>query len=111
MSGAPNQSLKHPNAYVYELIAASTSSMSLDKQPFEGQVRTELDSHANMVVLGSNVLILNTTMRTAKVKPFSPDYKALPDVPIVDAALLYMCGYTGDKCILICFNALSIPTM
>src|SRR5687768_5805580 len=85
--------------------------MSVDVQPFDGPVRTELDSHANMVVLGSNVLILSTTLRTAMVRPFTPDYEALPDVPIVDAALLYECSFTGRKCILICFNALSIPTM
>src|SRR5688500_17325408 len=64
-----------------------------------------------MVVLGCNVLILNTTLRTAWVKPFSPEYEALLDVPIVDAALLYKCQYTGDQYILICMNALSVPTM
>ena len=93
ISRTTNQSLEQPNAYVNGLIAASTSGMSLDKQTYDVPVRTELDSHANMVVLGSNVLVLNTMMRTAKVRPFTPDYKALPDVPIVDAALLYECSF------------------
>ena len=73
--------------------------------------RTELDSHANMVVLGQGALILNNTGKTAEVSAFTPEVDALNGVPLVDAAVLYLCLYTGKKHILVFFNALHVPKM
>ena len=37
--------------------------------------RTELDSHANMPVIGRNAYILSKIVETVDVAPFTPDYK------------------------------------
>ena len=73
--------------------------------------RTELDSHANMVVVGNNCLIIEWSGRTAVVNPFTPDYDALPEVPIVDAAVMYECPTSGKESILLVRNALHVPAM
>lgn len=39
--------------------------------------RTDLDDHANMVVLGRKCYIVDLLGRTAEVHPFSPDHEAL----------------------------------
>ena len=48
--------------------------------------------------------------RTAKVNPFTPDYKSM-QVPIVDAAVQYECPYSGMLHVLIIRNALHVPSM
>ena len=48
--------------------------------------------------------------RTAKVNPFTPDYKSM-QVPIVNAAVQYECPYSGTLHVLIIRNALHIPSM
>ena len=53
---------------------------------------TELDSHANMVVVGKHCHILAKTGRQVDVNPFTPTYKALK-APIVDTAIQYDCPY------------------
>ena len=64
-----------------------------------------------MVVVGRNAHILGETGRTANVFLFTTAYSALQDVPIVDAAIAYDCSFTGKNYVLICQNALSIPSM
>ncbi len=73
--------------------------------------RTELDSHANMVVVGNNCLVIEWSGRTANVNPFTSDYEALPEVPIVDAAVMYECPISGKEHILLVRNALHVPAM
>ena len=50
--------------------------------------RTELDSHANMLVVGKNAYVLADTGKTVDVTPFTPDYKSMC-IPLVDAAIQY----------------------
>ena len=57
--------------------------------------RTELDSHANMPVIGKNAYILSKIGETVDVAPFTPDYKPI-SVELVDAALKYECPYIGE---------------
>jgi hypothetical protein len=45
--------------------------------------RSELDYHANMIVVGSNCFVLSDTGRTASVNPYNPEYAA-KSIPIVD---------------------------
>ena len=61
--------------------------------------RTELDSHANMPVVGKNADALAETGRTCDVSAFTPDYEPMK-VPIVDAAVQYECPYQGTVYIL-----------
>ena len=72
--------------------------------------RTELDSHANMPVVGRHAYILSDTEKTATVSPYTPDYETR-EIPIVDAAVLYSCPYTGSDYILVIRNALFVPAM
>jgi hypothetical protein len=74
------------------------------------QSRTELDSHANMPVVGKNAFVLAETGRTCEVSAFTPDYEPMK-VKIVDAALLYECPYQGTVHILVIRNCLHVPTM
>ena len=71
--------------------------------------RTELDSHANMVVLGGNAFIFESTNRHCNVQPFDPSIGVASKVPIVDGAVAYECPYTGETYILLFRNALHVP--
>ena len=74
--------------------------------------RTELDSHANMVVLGKNCFVFdNVHGRTCEVAPYDPSMGTTKMVPVVDAALAYDCPYTHRSYLLIVRNALYVPTM
>ena len=72
--------------------------------------RTELDSHANMPVVGRNAYVISDTGRIADVNPFTPDYESM-QIPIVDAAVRYDCLFTGHTYILVIRNALLVPSM
>ena len=72
--------------------------------------RTELDSHANMPVVGRNVAVIAYTGRDADVSAFSPDYKPMK-IKIVDAAMQYDCEYTNESYLLVIRNALHVPSM
>ena len=72
--------------------------------------RTNLDSHANMPVVGRNVFIISNTGRVVEVAPFTPDYQPM-QIPIVDAAIQYDCPYDGVGRILVIRNALHVPSM
>ena len=72
--------------------------------------RTELDSHANMPVVGKNCYVLAETGKSADVSPYTPDYDAMK-VPIVDAAVRYDCKFTGQSYALVIRNALYVPAM
>ena len=72
--------------------------------------RTELDSHANMPVIGRNAYILSKIGETVDVAPFTPDYKPI-HVELVDAALKYDCSYSGKVKILIIRRKLYAPSM
>ena len=72
--------------------------------------RTELDSHANMPVVGANAYILAETGKRVDVSPFTPDYKPIT-APLVDAALQYDCPYDGKSYVLVLRNSLHVPSM
>lgn len=85
-----------PNAYLVDAIISALKVQSKR----EGDVvvydlqrniisKTELDSHANMVVLGKRAFIFKSTWRTYNVKPFSSDLGMMENVPIVDGAIVY----------------------
>ena len=72
--------------------------------------RTDLDSHANMPVVGRGALVLVEHNRTCEVSPYSPDYEP-KKVPLVDAAVRYDCPFDGRVYILLIQNALYVPSM
>ena len=81
-----------------------------DNEGEESMSRMDLDSHANMAVVGRHAYILLDMGRTAEVSLFMPDYKSM-QVPIINAAVQYEYPYSGMLHVLIIRNALHIPSM
>ena len=71
---------------------------------------TELDSHANMPVVGKHAYIIAETGKKVDVSPFMPDYQPLM-VPLVDAMVRYKNPYSRKSYILVLWNALYVPLM
>ena len=66
---------------------------------------TELDSHANMVVLGKDCMIFDDTGLTCTVNAFTKSAGKIERVPIVDAALAYDCPHLAKTFVLLFWNA------
>ena len=63
------------NNHLYLAIAAAnTNTMNTDEGP-NIESRTDLDSHANMPVIGGGAYILAKHNRVCKVSPDTPDYE------------------------------------
>ena len=93
-----------PKAHIGAIDVGSTETGETDS-------RSELDSHANMVVVGKHAFILQTSTRMAEVNPFSTECGTLEKVPIVDAIVAYDCPYSMKTYLLVVLNALYIPSM
>ena len=93
------------NDYIASMV--KTDMYDTD-ETLDNDSRTELDSHANMVVVGRNSVILNDTGRTASVNPFTLVYEAL-NIKIVDAAVTYTCPYVNKTYLLVIKNVLYVP--
>ena len=98
------------NDKVYNLIMVASAETSVSANDMMADTtneptRTELDSHANMPVVGKNAYILAETGKTVDVSPFTPDYQAM-EVPLVDAAIKYESPCDGKSYILVIRNAL-----
>ena len=87
----------------------SDETMDDNETSFDGP-RTDLDSHANMPVVGRNSYVIERLERTVDVKPFSNDYKAMT-AELVHAAVRYESPYNGKTYILVIRNAIYVPTM
>ena len=100
------------NSHVLKIIrGAISASHSLVEGEIPADGRTDLDSHANMCVLGRQAVAISESGRYAEVNAFSPDIEALQRVPIVDAGIAYDCPYSMQTYILVVCNALHIPSM
>jgi hypothetical protein len=101
-------------ANIYSLLATAMVSdidaVDAPSKEAEESSRTELDSHANMLVIDQHAYVISDTGRIADVNPFTPDYNSM-QVPIVDAALQYHCPYDGQSYILVIRNELHVPSM
>ena len=71
---------------------------------------TELDSHANMPVVGKHAYIIAETSKKVDVSLFTPDYQPLT-VPLVDTTVRYDNPYNGKSYILVLRNELYVPLM
>ena len=94
------------NSHIYHKIVAS---MEVDIET-DVQSRTELDSHANMPVVGREALVVEQSGRTVEVSPFTPDYKPIK-VEVVNAIIQYDSPLDGKEYILVIQNALQVPSM
>jgi hypothetical protein len=68
-------------------------------------VQCELDSHDDTCVAGPNFHIDEYTGEECDVTPYSPDYKPMTNIPIVNASTAFTNDETGEAVIL-CFNQL-----
>ena len=109
MDEQPDHQLKSEPLQISQALYSiiSTANMSIDPMC---ESRTDLDSHANMPVVGSNSKIIRRAGKEVNVSPFTPDYNPIT-LPVVDAAVLYQCPYTGKEYVLIIMNALHVPAM
>ena len=55
---------------------------------------SQLDSHANMCVMGKHCHIISDSGLTADVSPFSDEVGSMLKVPIVDTLIVFECPYT-----------------
>ena len=99
-----------PGGRLRTTIAAVVASLDRQDDMRDNEARTELDSHANMPVVGRNAYILSETGKMVDVSPFTPDYQSMA-VQVVDAAIQYDDPYDGQSYILVIRNALSVPSM
>lgn len=66
-----------------------------------GYGRMEMDTHADTCVLGINFVILEYSGRVCDVYPYSQDYEAIKDIPIVRGATAVQDQDTGETYILV----------
>jgi len=94
------------------IVCEANVSRESDYPPFS---TAELDSHANVVVLGKHCTILNYTQQTMKVRSFSDATGSVPSVPVVDAMVAFDDPYAdnedGRTYFLVFYNAVYIPDM
>ena len=72
------------SSHMYHKIVAS---MQVDIET-DGQSRTELDSHANMPVVGREALVVEQSRKMVEVCPFTADYKPIK-VEVVNVIIQY----------------------
>ena len=99
---------EHTTAKIFATNATNEEDEHLEE---EEDSRTELDSHANMVVVGRNAVVIQESGDTVDVRPFSPDYQALKKMQVVDAAVKYTCPYSLTEYCLILRNCVHVPSM
>ena len=66
----------------------------------------ELDTHADTTVLGSNCVILSYTGKECEVSPYSSQYEAVWDVPVVMGATVWTNVMDGTAYLLIFHESL-----
>ena len=98
------------NDRIYSILSTVSEEMRMNEMEMHVELRTELDSHANMPVVGKHAYIIAETGKKVDVSPFTPDYKLLT-VPLVDATVKYDYPYNGKTYILVLCNALYVPLM
>ena len=72
---------------------------------------TELDSHANMSVVGQDVTVISRSGLHTEVKSCSDDVPTLQNIPIVDAIVTYDDPYLLKTFLLVVRNALQVISM
>ena len=84
-----------PNVYLKARIAVAYTSVGNASVTgtSNGEGRTELDSHANMCVLGKHCLLLSdlSSARNVRVDAFAEAAGGLQSVPFSDAMIAYDC--------------------
>ena len=85
------------------------ASMEVDVE-LDGESRTELDSYANMPVVGREALVVEQSGKMVEVSPFTPDSKPIK-VEVVNAMIQYDSPLNGKEYMLGIQNARRVPSM
>jgi hypothetical protein len=72
---------------------------------------TDLVSHADQCVVGSNLLIVQDFDRPVSVRGFDPNGPTNSSLRTVSATLAYDCPRTGQTNVLVVHQAIYLPTM
>ena len=88
------------NHLYHKIVASMEVDMEKDGQETWRESRTELDSHANMPVVGREPLVVEQSGRTVEVSPFTPDYKPIK-VEVVNAMVQYDSHLNGKEYMLV----------
>jgi hypothetical protein len=104
-----------PNRYLRSMILAAMCSytngdLNGSTSTMYDQSCLELDSHANMPVVGCELLVIDDLGINVDVCPFSPDYPSMK-VKLVDAVVQYVCPFSGKVFMLLICNAIHVPAM
>ena len=97
-----------PNNFILSSIYSvhhDTDSHNLQKP-----ARTELDSHANMAVVGKNCFVFENTGLTCDVLACAPDLP-ITIFPIFDSFILYNCLYNLQSYLLMIRNEIYVDKM
>ena len=73
------------------------------------QSRTDLDSHASILVVSRFSAILSYADKNSEVRPFAPDYESRNESHIVHAVIQCNFPYLEGIYILVVKNALHVP--
>ena len=68
--------------------------------------RIEVDTHADTTVLGSNCVVLTYTGKECEVSPYSSQYEAVQNVPVVTQATVWTNAADGTAYLLIFHESL-----
>ena len=98
-----------PNGKTILSIVSSLQNDSISTTDSE-RPRTELDSHANMAVLGKHCFVFERTGRHCDVSAFSPTIETT-SLPIVDAVIVYDCPFRLQSYLLMVRNAIYVAEM
>ena len=63
------------NDHLHSIVGNATQQMDTHATDLES--RTDLDSHANMPVVGAGAFIIAELSRTCDLSPYSPDYSPM----------------------------------
>ena len=66
----------------------------------------ELDTHVDTTVLRSNCIVLSYTGKECEVSPYSPDYEAMHNIPVVTGATVWTNPQDGMPILLVFHEAL-----
>ena len=103
--------IKHHSASKHSIDICNITDIGNDTDDESSNTfRFELDSHANMPVVGRGAYIIASTGETADVNAYDPQHGTMR-IPVVDAAVQYNCPYTDKPYILVIKNALHVPSM
>jgi hypothetical protein len=102
----PVPSKRVQQAIKISMVESQISDLSIDES-----IQSDLDSHANMIVLGKQCFIISYSGKYIDVNAFADAVGGLTQVPIVDAAITYDCPYSHKSWLLIVRNVLYFRLM